>query len=268
MIGYDILKEDVKYQFLEYAILDKQIYFYDFKLNLPKVDKIIEIGETLYYKMLIPLMADISYYTGNTDLDGKLSLFEFILLQDKQCKQDDVKKESLLDFLNKSLKYFFDEEITDIVPVYLNLNLILIADKKMLVIDSKKFEELRNIICELTNSVKLTYENLPKQKKQFKTKDKVLQERVRIFLKNREEFKKKDTKTIQQNKMLMLYNIISFVANHRGYDVVRNYNIYQLMNAYNFINANTKFKIDASIATSGYAPEKFVLQDVREVLAK
>ena len=41
MIGYDISKEDVKYQFLEYAILDKQIYFYDFKLNLPKVDKII-----------------------------------------------------------------------------------------------------------------------------------------------------------------------------------------------------------------------------------
>ena len=208
--------------------------------------------------MLIPLMADISYYTGNTDLDGKLSLFEFILLQDKQCKQDDVKKESLLDFLNKSLKYFFNEEITDIVPVYLNLNLILIADKKMLVIDSKKFEELRNIICELTNSVKLTYKNLPEQKKHFNKKDKVLQERVRLFLKNKKEFK----------KMLMLYNIISFVANHRGYDVVRNYNIYQLMNAYNFINANTKFKIDASIATSGYAPEKFVLQDVREVLAK
>ena len=45
MIGYDISKEDVKYQFLEYAILDKQIYFYDFKLNLPKVDKIIEIGD-------------------------------------------------------------------------------------------------------------------------------------------------------------------------------------------------------------------------------
>lgn len=263
---YDMKDKYDRYYVLQHALFNEPIDFYGFNLYCPTIKDILKMGERKYTELLSPILSDLSFYVGDDSLNSD-DLLEHIFKQRKNNIIGGFNTPILFDFLKESLSYFFKLPCESIDECVGN-SIILLSENKSTIIDIKKFKELRDIICEITKTKIYTYLDIKKKESEQKiySSDPIMNERIKRYENAKKISEKAKEKT--ENKVVELYNVMSFVCNHKGYEVVKEYNIYQLLNTYEFINADTSFKFNLKIASSGFASENFRLQDIKEVLAK
>lgn len=284
---YDLKDDKTLYYLYGLAIRNKPIDFYGFNLYIPLVTDIFDMNrskeEMNYNSKLHIMLCETSCYVGK-ETENNLSVLEYIYEQNKtieQLSQLSIEmpktfylKEKLID----SISYFFrinkDKVILDKLELENEKPFLALTEKeKMLFLDNDKFEELRELICLVTNTKKISYKDLCQDDnfdKKVKSSDERLNKRLQEFYKGREDYRNKVEKVQRekQAKIIEFYNVYSYVANVRGYDVTEKYNIFQLSNAYEYINANIIFNYEVGIATSGFASEQFKLEDIKLKIVK
>ena len=303
---YDLTNKEDKDYIDTLALFDEPIPFYNLKIYSPLIKNVIRVGDNNYRKALSTINSDASFYFGK---DCNVDLLTFLIMTQKEERDRillEYEKYCLENYEKLNEKFINNYSLFqatknlnsyingyDSIKVILSLifrcklsdidyNVIpdegmsLIIKPNLVTINKERFEELRNIICEITNTNKITYKDREEKKEtkdediEYKSVDPAFAERVKEYFRNRKAMKKKVRKKDEekQDKIFKMLNVLRYVANVRGYDIVKNYNIYQLTDAYKYINCDVRFKFDLAVGSSGYAGEDFKITDIKEMISE
>lgn len=249
--NYDIKNENVYYYIHEKCISNQPINFYGKNIKQILLKDYFNNGEEWFSKLISPFVFDKDIFI-NEKLNIDELLFYFILSQEElKDKKEDILFNQIID----SIKWFFDTDNISIKVLNDSNGDIIdigICVDNNLIIDSPKYNELKNIILILSGELNVIHKKDLKENCIKDIKDEKFRKRFEKYQKYQKAYEEREAK--KNNKVKKIFNkfrTVVYSQENFDFEKVLNWNLYQLNDAYFSIYKKEEHDTNLRLYTSG-----------------
>lgn len=219
--------------------------FYGLYLSHITIKDIVEMGETVYRKTILPISLSKEVILKDCNID--IELIDLLMSTEELASY----RENLI----KLLSLVFKVEFKDITIASLDgvHNEIIIKNK--LFMNNNIFKNFKDIVLFMNKLKEIKLKDLSDNK--FKSSDETYNKRLEVFYKGKAEYEeiKKNENT---DEILNLYSFIVHIQNTVDYERVLKLNVYQLYNSAKELTKKEDYNFTRNIYSSGQVSLKGV----------